>query len=124
MTRETFVTTLKKGIHQGNPLSVFIFCLTIAYILKDFRAAHPSALVTTFVDDIQLIMHRDAIERFPETLARFLSIFSSHGLRFDLSNTAKSSVYSVLWQHSLLSAVAAVATQLDSLDCDSLALTQ
>ncbi len=26
----------------------------------------------------------------------------------------------VVWQHSLLSAVAAVATQLDSLDCDSL----
>ena len=95
ITKETFVTTLKKGIHQGNPLSVFIFCLTIAYILRDFRVAHPSALITTFVDDIQFIMHRDAIEHFPEALACFHSLFSSHGLRFDLSDSAKSSVYSV-----------------------------
>ena len=95
VSQDAFVVTLQKGIHQGNPLSVFIFCLTIAYILKDFRAEHPNVLVTSFVDDLQFIMHKDSIEVFPETLARFLSIFDAHGLRFDLSDSAKSSVYSV-----------------------------
>ena len=95
VSQDSFVATLQKGIHQGNPLSVFIFCLTIAYILKGFRTENPNVLITSYVDDLQFIMHKDSIEIFPETLARFLAVFAAHGLRFDFSDAAKSSVYSV-----------------------------
>jgi ribonuclease HI len=91
----TFTTYLTKGIHQGNPLSVFIFCLTIAFILKPFRDSHPEALVATYVDDFQLSSKADAIARYPELLSEFIRLFYRHGLRFDLSESAKSSVYTV-----------------------------
>jgi hypothetical protein len=51
-----FETWLTKGIHQGNPLSVFLFVLTIAFILKPFRDKHPDALVPAFVDDLIFTM--------------------------------------------------------------------
>ena len=93
ITNSTLVTWLTKGIHQGNPLSVFIFCLTIAHILKPFRAAHPTALVSTYVDDIELAMRRENLQDFPQTLSDFRALFARHGLLFDLADTAKSSVY-------------------------------
>ena len=94
-TGDVFITLLDKGIHQGNPLSVFLFSLTVAFILKPFRQAHPHALVATFVDDIQLAVKKTAFAEFPSLLAEFIALFSAHGLRFDLSDTAKSSVYTV-----------------------------
>ena len=108
ITGDVYITTLDKGIHQGNPLSVFLFCLTSAFILKPFRAAHPDALVVTFVDDFQLAVKRGALKELPKLLPEFISLFSAHGLRFDLSDKAKSSVYSI-WplpshiQHALAS---------------------
>jgi len=92
----TFVAFLTKGIHQGNPLSVFLFCLTIAFILKPFRTKHPEAIVATYVDDFQLASAKEALAHFPELLSEFILLFESHGLRFDLSDAAKSSVYSVM----------------------------
>jgi hypothetical protein len=90
-----FVAFLTKGIHQGNPLSVFIFCLTIAFILKPFRAKYPDVLVVTYVDDFLFSMPKAAMALFPLILAEFIQLFESHGLHFDLSDAAKSSVYSV-----------------------------
>lgn len=94
LTGETFIAWLTKGIHQGNPLSVFIFCLTIAYILRDFRAQHPEVIVASFVDDFLFTIRNGDIDAFPATLEKLLRLFRSHGLRFDLSDSAKSSVYS------------------------------
>ena len=94
-TGEVFELWLTKGIHQGNPLSVFIFCLTIAFILRPFRRAHPEILVLTFVDDIQVHSRRGAINNFPSIVEDFIALFNAHGLRFNLSDAAKSSVYSV-----------------------------
>lgn len=95
ITGQTFNTWLTKGIHQGNPLSVFIFCLTIAFILKPFRLKHPEALIPTFVDDIQFAMRPDAINQFPEALQEFIALFRRHGLHFDFADTAKSSVFTI-----------------------------
>jgi len=95
ITGDVYVTVLDKGIHQGNPLSVFLFCLTVAFILKPFRNAHPNTIVVTFVDDLQLAVRRSALEDLPKLLPEFIALFASHGLRFDLSDKAKSSVYSV-----------------------------
>ncbi len=94
-TGDIFVTILDKGIHQGNPLSVFLFSLTMAFILKPFRSKHPEALVATFVDDMQLAVNRNSFSALPNLLDEFIALFAAHGLRFDLSDTAKSSVYSV-----------------------------
>ena len=93
ITGQAFNTWLTKGIHQGNPLSVFIFCLTIAFILKPFRQKYPDALIPAFVDDLQFAMPPSSLESFPEALQEFISLFQEHGLRFDLSDDAKSSVF-------------------------------
>jgi hypothetical protein len=96
ITGEIYVTCLTKGIHQGNPLSVFLFSLTVAYILKPFRETHPSSVIATFVDDIIFAKKVQAIdEPLPKLLAEFIALFAKHGLRFDLSDTAKSSVFSI-----------------------------
>jgi hypothetical protein len=84
--------TLWQGILQGNPLSTFLFSLTICWILKPFRAKYPLSLTPSFVDDIQLI--GPPTPAFEPMLADFLLIFRSHGLRFDLSNASKSSAFS------------------------------
>jgi hypothetical protein len=89
-----FETWLTKGIHQGNPLSVFLFVLTIAFILKPFRQKHPDALVPAFVDDLLFTMAPRSLESYPEVLQEFIQLFAEHGLQFDLGNTAKSSVFS------------------------------
>lgn len=81
----------KTGILQGNNLSVFLFCLTICWILKPFREQHPEALVSSFVDDLLLISKEFG---YPALLADFVDVFRSHGLSFDLSGDAKTSVYS------------------------------
>jgi ribonuclease HI len=95
ITGTTFHTWLTKGIHQGNPLSVFIFCLTIAFILKPFREKYPQALIPTFVDDLLFAMPMSSTELYPAALGKFISLFQAHGLRFDLSDTAKSSIFTI-----------------------------
>jgi hypothetical protein len=92
---EIFCCFLTKGIHQGNPLSVFIFCLTIAYILKPLRSKYPDAVIAAFVDDIFLALNKNQLDRFPDLIKDFMALFNEHGLQFDLSSNAKSSVYSV-----------------------------
>jgi len=95
LTGDEFVLWLMKGIHQGNPLSVFIFCLTVAFILKPFRARHPEVIVATFVDDMVLGHRKNAADNFPNVVNEFIQLFARHGLIFNLSDTAKSSIYSV-----------------------------
>jgi ribonuclease HI len=90
-----FETWLTKGIHQGNPLSVFLFVLTIAFILKPFRAKHPDALVPAFVDDLIFTMAPRSLDSYPVVLQEFIQLFADHGLHFDLRDTAKSSVFSL-----------------------------
>jgi ribonuclease HI len=94
LTGNTLCVWLTKGIHQGNPLSVFIFCLTIAFILKPFRNKYPQALIPAFVDDLVFSMPAQYIHDYPIALDEFISLFKSHGLCFDLSDSAKSSVFS------------------------------
>jgi hypothetical protein len=88
------VFTLKQGIVQGNPLSTFLFSLTICWILKPFRERYPLSITPSFVDDLQLIA--PISENFPQMLDDFVTLFRCHGLRFDLSDDAKSSVFSIL----------------------------
>jgi hypothetical protein len=60
-------------------------------------AAHPPlslSLVASFVDDFLFTIRNGNIDAFPAVLEKFLKLFRSHGLRFDLSEVAKSSVYS------------------------------
>ena len=94
LTGNIFLAWLTKGIHQGNPLSVFIFCLTIAFILKPFREKYPQALIPTFVDDLIFAMPARCMHDYPAALEDFMALFKNHGLCFDLSSTAKSSVFS------------------------------
>jgi ribonuclease HI len=91
----SFTAWLTQGIHQGNPLSVFLFVLTIAFILKPFRAKFPDALIPAFVDDIIFSMAPSRCQPFPAAMQEFVQLFANHGLRFDLSDSAKSSVFSV-----------------------------
>lgn len=94
--------TLVQGILQGNPLSTFLFSLTICWILKPFRLRYPNSLTPSFVDDLQLIA-KPSLDYAP-MLHSFISLFSSHKLRFDLSNSAKSSAFSVFPPSPLLAA--------------------
>jgi ribonuclease HI len=92
-TREASFS-LAQGILQGNPLSTLLFSITICWILKPFRARFPRSLTPSFIDDLQLIGSPTA--EYAVMLGEFLALFRSRGLKFDLSNTAKSSVFSVL----------------------------
>jgi ribonuclease HI len=86
--------TAVKGILQGNPLSTFLFSLTIAWILKPFRALYPLSLTPSYIDDLELI--GKPTSEYPPMLEAFMALFRAHGLHFDLSDAAKSSVFSVL----------------------------
>jgi ribonuclease HI len=92
----TLICALITGILQGNPISVFLFALTIAFILRPFRDKYKGDLiVSTFVDDMQLISRSSVAQLYPERLQEFFAIFNSHGLHFDFANNSKTSVYSI-----------------------------
>jgi ribonuclease HI len=87
---------LKTGILQGNPLSVFVFALTIAYILRPLRqkfAGH--SIIPAYVDDMFLASNPKQIQHYPEMLSEFFSTFNQHGLEFDFTEVAKTSVFSL-----------------------------
>ena len=93
---KSFVYTLVEGILQGNPLSVFIFTLTLALILRPLRAKYQQhTIITAFVDDMLFISNPSQVQRYPQMLQDHFSTLEAHGLRFDFSDTAKTSVYSV-----------------------------
>jgi ribonuclease HI len=95
-TGRSLVCELRTGILQGNPLSVFIFALTIAHILRPLREKYSATtIITTFVDDMEFISKEDAADAYPEMLKDFFDTFSRHGLEFDFSDTAKTSVYTI-----------------------------
>jgi hypothetical protein len=85
--------TAEKGILQGNPLSTLLFSMTICWILKPFREKYPHSLTPSYIDDLQLI--GEATAEYPLMLDDFMTLFRAHGLRFDLADSAKSSVFSV-----------------------------
>lgn len=90
-----FIFELKQGILQGNPLSVFLFSLTIAFILKEYRKKYADKLkVPGYVDDLMLIPKKEAANDCPELIAEFIQIFAKRGMHFDLSDSAKTSVFS------------------------------
>jgi hypothetical protein len=86
----SFILTV--GILQGNPLSTFLFSLTMRHILAPFRARYPDSLTPNFVDDLLLIGRPTS--DYPIMLDQFLQLFHSHGLKFDLRDGAKTSVFS------------------------------
>jgi ribonuclease HI len=86
--------TLTTGILQGNPLSTFLFSLTVRYILKGFRLQHPNTLTPNFVDDLLFIGKPTA--DYAVGLRRFIALFRSHNLNFDFADKAKTSVFSKL----------------------------
>jgi ribonuclease HI len=93
---KTFVYILVEGILQGNPLSVFIFALTLAFILRPLRAKYQQhTIISAFVDDMLLISNPSQVQRYPEMLQDHFNTLEAHGLRFDFSDSAKTSVYSV-----------------------------
>jgi len=95
-----FIFELKQGILQGNPLSVFLFSLTIAYILKNYRKKHMDKLkIPAYVDDLLLVPKPAAAHEAPELIAEFIQLFNDHGLRFDMTDSAKTSVFSKVPLH-------------------------
>jgi len=95
ITGKTLTCTYWEGILQGNPLSVFIFALTIAFILRPLRALYKNQLTvaSAYVDDMNLISNPSQAHAYPGMLAHFVRTFNDHGLEFDLSDSAKTSVY-------------------------------
>ena len=97
----TLLCELITGILQGNPISVFLFALTIAFILREYRNKYKNdLLVTAFVDDMQVITRPAAAHLCPDRLAEFFDIFASHGLAFDFADGAKTSVFSLKPLHT------------------------
>ncbi len=94
-SNEIFTCTLKTGILQGNPLSVFIFALTIAYILRPLREkfAASNTIIPAFVDDMLFISNGKRSEQYPDMLSKFFATFKRHGLEFDFADDAKTSVF-------------------------------
>lgn len=93
---KSLICILLEGILQGNPLSTFIFALTIAYILRPLRAKFQHhSIATAFVDDMNLISNASQKHQYPTMLKEFFETFNAHGLEFDFSNLAKTSVYTV-----------------------------
>jgi hypothetical protein len=63
--------------------------LTIAWILKDFRAKYPHSITPSYVDDPLFGLLPSCSDVYTDALAEFITLFRNHGLRFDLSDTAK-----------------------------------
>lgn len=96
MQQTSLACILTEGILQGNPLSVFIFALTVAFILRPLRAKFQQhSIITTFVDDMKLISNPSQAQRYPQMLQEFFQTFRDHGLDFDLADSAKTSVFSL-----------------------------
>lgn len=97
LTKEKFICTLRTGILQGNPLSVFIFTLTIAYILRPLRERYSTCdtIISSYVDDMNFITNSKHMERYPDMIFDFFSTFNDHGLQFDFDDNAKTSAFSI-----------------------------
>lgn len=95
-TGKTFICILLEGILQGNPLSVFIFALTLAFILRTLRAKYQKhVIITAFVDDMKFISNQSQVQRYPAMLEDLFTTLNAHGLTCDLSDASKTSVFSV-----------------------------
>jgi len=96
LSGKSLTLELREGILQGNPLSVFIFALTVAFILRPLRAKYQQhTIITAFVDDMELISNPSQVQQYPLMVKDFFNHFDAHGLHFDLSDAAKTSVYSI-----------------------------
>jgi len=95
ITGKTVTCTYWEGILQGNPLSVFIFALTLAFIMHPLRAIYKNQLTIAdaYVDDMQLISNPSQVNAYPGMLAHFVAHLKEHGFDFDLTDTAKTSIY-------------------------------
>jgi ribonuclease HI len=95
LSARTLVCELMTGILQGNPICVFLFALTLAFLLRTFRDKYKNdTIVTTFVDDMKVISRPSAALQYPHRLREFFDTLAAHGLLFDFTNDAKTSVYS------------------------------
>jgi hypothetical protein len=96
LSGRSLICELITGILQGNPISVFLFTLTVAFILRPFRDKYKNEIiVSAFVDDMQVISSPSTAQLYPERLREFFGIFADHGLSFDFAEIAKTSVYSL-----------------------------
>ena len=96
LSGKSLVCVLLEGILQGNPLSTFIFALTIAYILRPLRAKFQHhTIITAFVDDMKFISKASQKYEYPAMLKEFFGTLNARGFEFDFADTAKTSVYTV-----------------------------
>ena len=68
-----------EGVHQGDPLGPFYFCIAINAMLQDFQENHKDLVVSAYFDDINLFGSPDLIG---EALPELIEGFKSCGLQF------------------------------------------
>ena len=79
--------TLSEGVAQGDPLSSFLFVITLAHILKGHRTRFPNIIRTTVIDDICFTAAPDDSPQFPEALDYLSDVLHMHNLRLNKSKT-------------------------------------
>ena len=67
-----------EGVHQGDPLGPFYFCVAIHPVLQSLSESHPDLLVSAFFDDVNLLGPPDQIGA---AIPRLTDAFHSCGLR-------------------------------------------
>jgi hypothetical protein len=79
--------TLHEGVAQGDPLSSFLFVITLSYILRGHRSRFPNFVRTSVIDDICFVSAPEHSHSVPDALEDFHNILHTHNLKLNKSKT-------------------------------------
>jgi ribonuclease HI len=82
--------TLHEGVAQGDPLSSFLFVITLAHILRGHHNRFPNFIRTSVIDDICFISAPEHSHLVPAALEDFHNILHTHNLKL---NKPKTTIY-------------------------------
>jgi hypothetical protein len=79
--------TLHEGVAQGDPLSSFLFVITLSYILRGHRTRFPHFIRTSVIDDICFVSAPEHSHLTPAALEDLHNILHTHNLKLNKSKT-------------------------------------
>jgi hypothetical protein len=92
---QDLVMPMPEGILQGDPLSSFLFSLTMAYILRPLRLRYPNILFTSYADDLNTVVPAPLVHLLPAIATEFKDLLTAHGLVLNFDSD-KSFVFSLV----------------------------
>jgi Reverse transcriptase (RNA-dependent DNA polymerase) len=79
--------TLSEGVAQGDPLSSFLFVITLSHILEQHRHSYPHFVRTSVIDDLCFIVAPSHSHIIPSALDALCNTLQQHNLSLNKSKT-------------------------------------